>query len=164
MATARTNVMRFLALPALALGLAACSGSGIPAVGPTPPVAAAPDGDGQTSATAVTSLQGFWQLVSLQEADASVTPIPDPERFTAEFRADGVLGARADCNRCSGGYEASPGALAVNPLMACTLAYCQSAPLDTTYVSLLIDSTSWKLEDAGLELRSERGVLLFERQ
>jgi hypothetical protein len=47
--------------------------------------------------------------------------------------------------------------------MACTLAYCQTAPLDTTYVSLLLDSSSWTVEDGHLELRSASGVLRFER-
>ena len=155
--------LRTLTLPVLALGLAACSGSGVPAVGPTPPTAEAPDGDGQTGAPAVTSLQGVWQLVSLQEAGGAVVPAPAPARFTAEFGADGRLGVRADCNRCQGAYEASPGTLAMNPLMACTLAYCQSAPLDTLYVSLLLDSTSWTVEDACLELRSARGALRFRR-
>jgi len=160
--TSAKTIMRSLALPALALGLAACSGSGVPAVGPTPPVVTAPDGDGQTNATAVTSLQGGWQLVSLQEAGGPVVAAPAPESFTAEFRADGRLHVQADCNVCNTSYEAGPGSLEVG-LMACTRAYCASAPLDTTYVSLLGDSTSWTVEDARLELRSASGVLRFER-
>ena len=162
MATARTQVMRSLALPALALGLAACSGSGLPAVGPTPPVAAAPDGDGQTGATAVTSLQGTWQLVSLQEANGPVVAAPAPERFTAEFRADGRLHAQADCNVCNTSYEAEPGSLEIG-LMACTRAYCSTAPLDTRYTTLLTEAKSWSMKAGSLELSSAAGVLRFRR-
>jgi heat shock protein HslJ len=158
------RLIRVLILPGLALGLMACDESAVPVAGPTPPTqTVTPDPGGETSATSVTALHGAWQLVSLQEGDAPMTSIPEPERFTADFGADGALAARADCNRCQGSYEASSGTLAVHPLMACTLAYCQSAPLDTTYVSLLLSSTSWAVENAFLQLRSEKGVLRFER-
>ena len=160
----RTKVMRSLALPALALGLAACSGSGVPAVGPTPPTAEAPDGNGQTGATAVTSLQGVWQLVSLQEAGGAVVPAPAPARFTAEFGADGRLHAQADCNICNASYEAGPASLEVSRVMACTRAYCSSAPLDTQYTTLLTEAKTWSTEAGSLDLSSAAGVLHFRRQ
>jgi len=163
MATATSKVKRFLVLPALALGVAACNGSAVPAVGPTPPAATTPEGGGQTSATAVTSLQGTWQLVSLQEAGGPVVPAPAPERFTAEFRSDGRLHARADCNSCNASYEAASGNLQVGPAMACTRAYCSSAPLDTDYARLLGEATSWSIEAGSLELSSAAGALRFRR-
>jgi heat shock protein HslJ len=156
-------MMRTLALPALALGLTACSGSGVPAVGPTPPAVSIPDGDGHMGATAVTSIHGAWQLVSLQKAGGPVTPAPAPDRFTADFRADGRLHVQADCNVCNSSYEAGPGSLEVDPVMACTRAYCLSAPLDTQYTALLGQVSRWSTEGDSLELSSEAGVLRFRR-
>jgi hypothetical protein len=47
--------------------------------------------------------------------------------------------------------------------MACTLAYCVSAPFDTRYTTLLGASTSWQTNGETLELRSTAGVLSFRR-
>ena len=80
-----------------------------------------------------------------------------------DFTADGRVSLRADCNRCSAAYEATTNSLAVG-LMACTRAYCASAPLDTTFAALVGQATSWRVVDGGLELRSEAGVLRFQER
>ena len=86
----------------------------------------------------------------------------EPERFTAEFGADGRVSLRADCNRCSGGYTATTGALAVGP-MACTRAYCSSAPLDMTFTMLVGEATTWTAAKSSLELRGDSGVLRLRK-
>ena len=48
--------------------------------------------------------------------------------------------------------------------MACTRAYCASAPLDSKFVALVGQATAWRSVDGGLELRSEAGVLRFQEK
>ena len=108
------------------------------------------------------ALVGTWQLVSLTETGHASSNVGEPERFTAEFGADGRVSLRADCNRCSGGYTATGDALTVGP-MACTRAYCSSAPLDTTFTMLVSGATAWTAANDSLELRGEAGVLRFRK-
>jgi heat shock protein HslJ len=108
------------------------------------------------------TLVGSWQLVSATPTgEAPVNP-SEPDRFTAEFAADGRVSLRADCNRCAGGYTATTGALAVSP-MACTRAYCASAPLDTTFTMLVGQATVWTASNGNLELRGDSGVLRLRK-
>ena len=143
----------------LALTVAACGGSaGSLTSSTTPPLET---GGGSTS-QARSGLVGDWQLVTLTETGHASMAVSEPQRFTASFRSDGLVSLRADCNRCTGGYTATRGTLAVGP-MACTRAYCSSAPLDTTFASLVQGATTWTATDGRLELRSDAGVLGLRR-
>jgi heat shock protein HslJ len=107
---------------------------------------------------------GSWRLVALTEAGKPTVTVPQPDRFTAEFRAEGVVSLQADCNRCLGAFKAGgDGTLSIGGNMACQLAYCPSAPLDTTFASLVSNATTWTATDGGLELRSPAGVLQLRR-
>ena len=139
---------------AWALGAVACGGS-VPLTQPTPPPIEA---GGSGSSTPRPGLLGNWQLVSLTEAGQASVSAAEPELFTVDFTADGRASLRADCNRCSAAYEADGNGLTVG-LMACTSAYCVSAPLDSQFVALVGQATAWRSVDEGLELRSEAGVL-----
>jgi heat shock protein HslJ len=139
---------------ALALGAVACGGS-VPLAQPTPPLT--DSGDSATTA-ARSGLLGTWQLVSLTEAGQGTLSVAEPERFTVAFTPDGRASLRADCNRCSAAYESRSNGLSVG-LMACTRAYCASAPLDSSFVALVGQATAWRSVDGGLELRSDAGVL-----
>jgi heat shock protein HslJ len=86
------------------------------------------------------------------------------DAFTAEFTADGHVALRVDCNRCAGGYTAGATSLRVGP-MACTRAYCNAtAPLDSTYESLLSGAETWTSDGKSrLDVSSSAGVLHFQR-
>jgi len=160
-----SNVWQRLRAAALAgvLGAAlACGGASDGVGGPSgeSPTAGGDDGVGGTTAQA---LLGEWRLVALEPSDAPAWA-PPAGRFTAAFRADGRLEARVDCNSCSGTYSAGPATLATSPLMACTRAYCvETAPHDAAFASLLLAARSWQVGSGMLELRSDEGVLRFER-
>jgi heat shock protein HslJ len=143
----------------LMLGAAACGSTAGNLSLPTPPLDAI--GGGATSQDRA-SLLGDWQLVTLTESGRPSVVVAEPQRFTASFGADGLVALRADCNRCSGGYSAQGGKLTVGP-MACTRAYCSSAPLDTTFASLVMASTTWTAANGSLELRSDAGALKLRR-
>jgi heat shock protein HslJ len=135
-----TRRIAALTLP-LALGLAACEG-------PTGP--------------SKSSLEGRWQLVSLQPAGQPAVPAPSDASFTAEFGSDARLSLVADCNRCGSAYDAGSGTLSVGT-MACTLAYCATAPVDTQFSGLVQAAQNWSLENGELELRSAQGTLRLRR-
>ena len=106
---------------------------------------------------------GVWRLQSFRRSDSTVVPVPDPDRFTIEVAADGRLAVRADCNRCSASYSESGGTLRVGPVMACTKAFCSTAPLDTQFAAALSDATLVRATDTALEFVSTAGVLTFGR-
>jgi heat shock protein HslJ len=149
---------RPLAAAGLMLGLAGCGLSD-----PTTLPGAANSG-GTSQANAVTIPAGTWRLVSLREKGQAEVLIEQPDTFTAEFTAEGRLSLRADCNRCSAGYNAGSRSLSVG-LMACTRAFCvETAPLDTTYTILVESAQTWSASgDGHLELASDAGVLRFRR-
>jgi len=106
----------------------------------------------------VSGLIGTWQLVALTETGQRPVNVAEGERFTVEFSSDGRVALRADCNRCSGAYESEGNFLAIGP-MACTRAFCPSAPFDSTFTTLVGRATSWQSVAASLELRSGAGRL-----
>jgi len=153
-----TTLSRLLAIGALMIGLAGCGVSD----GTTLPGAASLDGGSKAGVAAIPA--GTWRLVSMREAGQAEVVIGQPGTFTAEFGADGRVNLRADCNRCTGGYSADGRSLSVG-LMACTRAFCVvTAPLDTTYTTLVGSARTWSVSgDRRLELASDAGVLRFQR-
>jgi len=103
-----------------------------------------------------------WKLQSVDYTNGDAVNIEDPDAFTALFASDERLHIQADCNVCNGSYGAEGGALSVSPL-ACTRAFCFSAPLDTDYVSLLQSATTIAATDDELLLRGPLGSLSFRR-
>ena len=91
---------------------------------------------------------GTWRLVTLRETGHDEVRIADPGAFTVEFAADGhVCRVQADCNRGGATYTAGSRNLKVGP-MACTRAFCTAtAPLDTTFASLVGSAQTWTSSD-----------------
>ncbi len=150
---------RSLALLAVAplVLLAACSAS---ESGYNPLVPALREG-GSTQATPV--LTGTWQMVSLQKTGQAPQAAPAGVTLTADFRPDGQLFVQADCNLCRSSYQAGPdGSLTVGP-MACTRAYCSSAPVDTDFAGLLSAARQAAVGEHTLAVTSEAGSLLLSR-
>jgi heat shock protein HslJ len=120
-------------------------------------LAAVACGDSVTGPGAVTG--PTWRLLSLQRADASVVA-PPAGTFTLRFAEEGRLEVRADGNGCGGSYQISGDGLDVGTL-ACTRAFCASAPFDTEYATLVESATTVERRDDVLILRSPAGVLRF---
>lgn len=150
-------LLRLSSIPLLA-GLAACAGRGELPFVPTPP-----EGGSAVSgsAPAASELQGLWRLARLAKAGQAPTELSASDRFSAEFTSDRVL-LVADCNRCFGSFTAGAGTLGVGP-MACTRAYCQSAPLDTDFASLVSGAEHWSIAGDQLVLQAANGTLLLHR-
>ncbi len=89
--------------------------------------------------------------------------VPGTDLFTVTLAPDGQLAARADCNRCSGGYTVTGSTVRVGPL-ACTRAYCAgTAPVNEQFVRLLHGDSGATVEASSLTLTSARGTLRFRR-
>jgi heat shock protein HslJ len=143
----------------LVVGLAACAGSGAGIIDSTAlPPGNATDGSGAQAASA---LAGRWKLVRVEKAGQDAIDVEYSDRFTAEFSASRVT-LTADCNVCTGAYTATPDTLSVGP-MACTRAYCPSAPLDSDFAMLVSDAERWSVAGSHLTLSSPKGTLLLSR-
>jgi len=156
------QILQGVAGLSLALGLAACQSGPGGLTSPTPPpTAEAPDG-GTSGGGSTASLLGEWQLVSLQEAGQAVVAAPAGHRFSADFTSEGRVHMAADCNRCFAEYSAAPDSIEVGPA-GCTLAYCVTAPLDTTFAGLVSAARQWSVSGEELTLGSEDGTLTLRR-
>ena len=103
-----------------------------------------------------------WKLESLANADGTSVTIENPDAFTAFFANDDRLHVQADCNVCNGSFASEDASIAVS-LLACTKAYCFSAPLDTDYTSVLQGVTTIAAGDGKLLLSSPDATLTFGR-
>lgn len=111
------------------------------------------------------SLQGIagtWTLVTQQLQGQPEVPPPAGSTFSMEI-ADGRAAIRADCNRCNGPAAVGASTVTVGPLLACTRAYCASAPFDDAFVRTLAGESAAAIDGDTLTLRSDRGVFRFTR-
>jgi heat shock protein HslJ len=102
---------------------------------------------------------GVWRLRSMETETGGAFEPSDRSRFTVEFKADGTIGVRADCNQCGGTYSVSGGRLTVGPLV-CTLIACPTAQ-GQQFAALLDGNTSVDADGDGLEIESADGTLEF---
>ena len=107
-------------------------------------------------------MAGTWTLTAQQPTGQSAVTPPDGVVFSIEI-VDGRAAVRADCNRCNGLAAVGENTVTVGPLMACTRAFCPSAPLDDAFLKLLSGESAATIDGDTLILRSDRGVLRFRR-
>jgi heat shock protein HslJ len=117
--------------------------------------------DGMTAPSDLTG--SVWRLQSMRLAGVTSTFVPaDPGQYTVEFKPDGLIGVRADCNSCGGNYSLSGDRLTV-PGMACTLALC-ATPQGGEFANLIDGVSSLDRDgDATLVIASPDGTLTLMR-
>jgi heat shock protein HslJ len=108
-----------------------------------------------------TTLAGPWALIAQQPAGQPEAAPPGASTFGFEI-VDGRAAVTADCNRCNGSAMVEGSTLTMGPALACTRAYCASAPYDDTFLRLLADRNAASIDGEILTLRSERGMLRFK--
>ena len=108
-----------------------------------------------------TDLQGVWRLESMELNGAAAFVPDDPSRFTVEFKSDGTIGLRADCNVCGGSYSLSGENLTAGPLV-CTLIAC-ATNRGQEFATLIDGTSSLDLDDDELEVESPDGTLVLTR-
>lgn len=111
-----------------------------------------------------------WQLVELQSMDDSqgTTRMSHPGKYTIEFRRDGSVAVRLDCNRGVGTWSnpianASGGTLEFGP-MAVTEAYCPPPSFGAQLEQHLRYVRSFIVRDGRLamSLMADGGILVWE--
>lgn len=108
-------------------------------------------------------LYAEWRLVAVEGADGNRVAIPEPERFTIRLGADGTVAIRADCNRCSGLFQAADRSVVLGPTLACTRAYCPGPLPDADFEVLLAGTTAYEVMGDALTIHTVRGTLRFSR-
>jgi para-nitrobenzyl esterase len=131
----------------LGLALAACSR--------TPPAdrkaADTPTTGTPAGADTIGLVGPVWRLVEFRGGDDTRLRPDDPAKYTIEFKSDGSLSARIDCNRGRGTWKSSGPALELGPL-ALTRAACPPGSLHDTIVKHWPYIRSYVLKDGHLHL------------
>jgi heat shock protein HslJ len=147
-----TPVMRRYFRPSLVTLVLLTAALGAACSSPTTP---------SSTASIADRIAGTWVLVSSQRPGESAVA-PPASTFSLNV-VDGRAGIRADCNQCNGSAAVGPSTLTVGPTVACTRAFCPTAPYDTQFVQVLSGESDASIDGSVLTLRSSRGVLRFSR-
>ncbi|MCF6187433.1 MAG: META domain-containing protein [Desulfobulbaceae bacterium] len=104
-----------------------------------------------------------WAWDSSQYNDTEARP-EDSSRYTISFKADGVIGIRADCNIAQGSYTTRGKSLLIQ-LGPGTMAACGPKSLEQRFLRDLEGSAVWflKQSDLYLDLKADTGTMKFYR-
>ena len=105
-----------------------------------------------------------WQwTASTTKVPASQSNVPDPSKYTIEFKTDGTYQAMADCNTVSGTYTSTAsGGLTINP-GASSLVACGPDSLSDIYVQSLGQAISYTFFGQQLTINlSDLGTMTFK--
>ncbi len=113
--------------------------SGAPPAPTIPAPAPAPSSD-------ITNIVWEWQTLEDVAAGAS-TRVPEPDKYTIVFYADGTTKGQADCNTFSGTYSQAAGfTISVTPDV---MAACDLGSMDQQFLNLLDDVAAGGPDGAG---------------
>ena len=133
--------------------LAACGGST-----PEPVPESMPEPE---SSNSIIGIVWLWESVYNRESNETDT-VPDPEKYTIQFKEDGTFTGQADCNSISGTYSQENGfTITLGPS---TLAFCGEGSLDQMYLALLNNIVAGGPDGAGglaLETAGGQNRMLF---
>ena len=143
----------------LSLALAACSETP-PADRPAADTSAAAT---QAAADTVGLVGPVWRLVEFRGGDDTRLTPDDPAKYTLEFKPDGSVNARIDCNRGHGTWKSSGPSLELGPL-ALTRMACPPGSLHDRIVKHWSSIRSYVLKDGHLHLSlmADGGIYEFE--
>jgi heat shock protein HslJ len=107
-----------------------------------------------------------WQLTAITEkipAFQGVVPEAQQANYTVEFKSDGSLQAKADCNQVSGTYTTtSSGGLTIT-LGPSTMVACPEGSLSDQYVQALGNAASYAIASSQLTVTlKDEGTLAFK--
>ena len=93
-----------------------------------------------------------WQLYSVLESEpAAQSVVPEPQRYTIQFTAEGTAAIRADCNDVLGNYTIQGSNMTIT-LGPTTLAFCGEESGDHLDMAALGQVSSYSLTDRGMQL------------
>lgn len=114
---------------------------------------------GKSDVTAIPPLTGVtWKWKSSTDSRFAKTSPTDPSLYTIEFKTDGTVAIRADCNNVAGTYTTNQQAITIT-LGPTTLAACPSGSLDQDFLRDLSNAASYSFSDNDLilDLKEQAG-------
>jgi heat shock protein HslJ len=108
-----------------------------------------------------------WHWLRTQYNDDTNAAPADPENYTVQFKEDGTLNVKADCNQKGGAYcfSATDKRLSIE-LTLSTMAFCPEGSLEDEFVRGLSAATIYFIKDGDLyiDLKYDTGTMRFSEQ
>jgi putative lipoprotein len=116
----------------------------------------------ETSATDRDLLGRWYWLRSTYNNDTELV-VDVPSRYTVEFKTDGTLAIRADCNLLTWTYTREGNSLTINAFGPTTLAQCPPGSLDQEFLNDLSEVAGYVMHEGNLvlNLRADVGNMIF---
>jgi heat shock protein HslJ len=108
-----------------------------------------------------------WQwMETLFNDDRKVVP-ENPANYTLQFKEDGKLSVKADCNQKGGVYSVSPGEKTISmEITHSTMAFCPEGSLEDEFVKGFSAAVIYFFKDGDLyiDLKFDSGTMRFSKQ
>lgn len=117
---------------------------------------------GQPEPEEITGMVWKWRQTRYNNDQQSVPA--DPSHYTIEFKPDGTMNIRADCNRGGGKYSIEGKRIAIEQTHS-TMAMCPPGSLDQDFKKDLREATIYFFKDGFLylDLKYDSGTMRFGR-
>ena len=120
---------------------------------------------GETGKNDISPVVGaLWQWVQTLYNDGKKFAPSDPKQYTLQFRDDGTLNIRADCNLKGGRYSIKGNRLSIE-ITQSTMAACPEGSLEDQFVRDLTAGAGYFLKDGDLyiDLKYDSGTMKLSR-
>ena len=106
-----------------------------------------------------------WEWMQTQYNDDRKTVPADPKNYTVQFREDGTLAVKADCNQKGGTYSVQGKHLSIE-ITHSTMAVCPDGSLEDEFARALSAAVLYLRQDADLyvDLQYDTGTMRFSPQ
>jgi heat shock protein HslJ len=108
-----------------------------------------------------------WQWVQTRYNDDRKVVPADPKNYTVQFREDGTLNVKADCNQKGGTYSASAEEKRLSiEITHSTMAACPEGSLEDEFVRALSAAAIYFIKDGDLYIdqKYDTGTIRFSKQ
>lgn len=108
-----------------------------------------------------------WQWVQARYSDDRKAVPADPKNYTVQFRGDGTLSVKADCNQKGGTYSISTEEKRISiKITHSTMAACPEGSLEDEFVHGLSAAAIYFIKDGDLyiDLKYDSGTMRFSKQ
>lgn len=122
--------------------------------------------DGETSEKNMQEITGTtWQWVQTLYNDDRKSVPADPKNYTVQFREDGTLSVKANCNQKGGVFSAEGNRLSIE-ITYSTMAACPEGSLEDEFVRGLSGAAIYFTKDGDLyiDLKYDSGTMRFSEQ
>jgi len=106
-----------------------------------------------------------WQWVQTQYNDDTKAAPADSKNYTVQFKEDGTLNVKADCNQKGGSYSEEDKRLSIEITLS-TMAFCPEGSLENEFVRGLSAAAIYFFKDNDLyiDLKYDTGTMRFSQQ